>query len=350
MLERPGRLAAQAGSAIVHGEGGVTCRTEQVPMRDGTRLATDVYLPAAPGRYPVVMQRTPYGLKLGHGCHVKGVAHGIEREPRVQLFVQVPPDTGTEGSSVLVTADTFPLPHTETRRFHLRSGGRANTRRGDGVLAADRPSTGPGDTFTYDPNKPAPALGGGLCCASLNARVAGPDSDLTSGAQDQAMLELREDVLVYTSAPLTSALTTIGPVKVRFWAATTARDTDFVAKLVDVLPDGTAYNVLERVIRASLRQGSKSRPSPVQPGAPYEYDLDLGYTATRFKAGHRIRLDITSSRFPHLARNLNTGDHAASQSRIEVATQTILHDREHPSYVELSVVPESPATTGRNGR
>jgi predicted acyl esterase len=87
MLERPGRLAAQAGSAIVHGEGGVTCRTEQVPMRDGTRLATDVYLPAAPGRYPVVMQRTPYGLKLGHGCHVMVVAYGIEREPRVQLFV-----------------------------------------------------------------------------------------------------------------------------------------------------------------------------------------------------------------------------------------------------------------------
>jgi putative CocE/NonD family hydrolase len=270
--------------------------------------------------------------------YLKGLDNGVDREPRVQVFVPVPPENGTDGSGFWVTGETFPLPGTRKVGFNLRSGGRANTLRGDGVLDASRPSEGPEDTFIYDPSQPVPSRGGGLCCASLNVAVAG--SALASGAQDQSTLELRDDVLVYTSAPLTDDLVVIGPATVRFWAKSSARDTDFVAKLVDVRPDGVAYNVLERVVRARFRHGSKSAPSPIEPGTANEYDIDLGNTANLFKAGHRVRLDITSSKFPHLARNLNTGNDPASDDRIEVARQTILHDTAHRSYLELSAAPD----------
>ena len=121
------------------------------------------------------------------------------------------------------------------------------------------------------------------------------------------------------------------------WATSSARDTDFATKLVDVRPDGVAYNVLERVIRANFRNGSKSAPSLIEPGTVYEYNLDLGNTAHLIQQGHRVRLDITSSKFPHYTRNLNTGNDPASDDRVEVATQTILHDAADPSYLELSV-------------
>jgi putative CocE/NonD family hydrolase len=270
--------------------------------------------------------------------YLKGLDNAIDREPRVQLFVAVPPEKGTDGSGFWVTGETFPLPGNTTVQFNLRSGGRANTRQGDGVLDMNRPSAGPGDTFVYDPSDPVPSHGGGLCCASLNVAVAG--SSFASGAQDQSALEMRDDVLVYTSAPLTEALIVLGPVNVTFWATSSARDTDFVAKLVDVRPDGTAYSILERVIRARFRHGSKSAPSLIEPGKAYKYDLDLGNTGNLFHKGHRVRLDITSSKFPHYARNLNTGSDVASDDRIVAATQTVLHDAAHRSYVELSVAPD----------
>ena len=280
--------------------------------------------------------------------YLKGLDNGVDREPRVQVFVSVPPESGTAGSGFWVTGETFPFAGTQKIGFNLRSGGRANTRRGDGVLDPSRPSEGPPDTFIYDPSQPVPSHGGGLCCASLNVAVAGPA--LASGAQDQSTVELRDDVLVYTSAPLTDDLAVIGPVTVRFWATSSARDTDFVAKLVDVRPDGVAYNVLERVVRARFRNGSKSAPSLIEPGTAYEYNLDLGNTAHLIKQGHRVRLDITSSKFPHLARNLNTGNDPASDDRIEIATQTILHDAAHPSHLELSVASDvnDPKDDGRD--
>jgi putative CocE/NonD family hydrolase len=264
--------------------------------------------------------------------HVKGIDNGIDREPRVRLFVQVPPDSGTQGSGFWVTGDTFPLPGTEKVIFNLRSGGRANTRFGDGTLDRGQPSAGPDDSFVFDPASPVPSHGGGLCCLSLGFYF-------NSGAQDQSLLELRDDVLVYTSAPLEADLAVIGPVRVKFWATTTAPDTDFVAKLVDVHPSGFAQNILERVLRARFRHGSKNPPVPVVPGRATEYELELGYTATVFKVGHRIRLDITSSKFPHLARNPNTGGDPSTEARFSVATQTIHHGPGRPSYLELSVVP-----------
>ena len=264
--------------------------------------------------------------------HVKGISNGIDREPRVQLFVQVPPDSGTEGSGFWLEGDAFPPAGAVTARFNLASGGGANSRWGDGVLARGEPPHGPDDSFTYDPRDPAPALGGGLCCLTLGFYF-------RSGAQDQSTVERRDDVLVYTSAPLAEDLAVIGPVKVRLWATTTARDTDFTAKLVDVHPDGFAQNVLNRVVRARFRNGSKAPPSSIEPGRAYEYEIDLGYTANVFRAGHRVRLDVSSSDFPHLARNHNTGDDPATDGRFVVAVQTVHHDAQRPSHVELTVVP-----------
>jgi putative CocE/NonD family hydrolase len=264
--------------------------------------------------------------------YVKGIESGIEREPPVQLYVQVPPDNGTQGHGFWITAESFPLPATQKVRFNLRSGGRANSRRGDGVLDTEKPSEGPDDRFVYDPKQAVPSYGGGLCCVTLG-------SYFGSGAQDQSIIELRDDVLVYTSAPLTQDIAALGQVTVRFWAKSTAKDTDFTAKLVDVHPDGLARNVLDRVVRARFREGSKKPPSLIEPGTAYEYTIDLGYAGSVFKKGHRVRLDISSSNFPHLARNHNTGNEPARDANFVVATQTLLHNTKQPSYVELSVVP-----------
>ncbi|MYI74870.1 MAG: CocE/NonD family hydrolase [Acidobacteria bacterium] len=264
--------------------------------------------------------------------HVKGISNGIDREPRVQLFVQAPPDSGVEGTGFWIEGDAFPPAGADAVRFNLASGGRANSRWGDGVLARNEPPRGPGDSFTYDPRDPVPALGGGLCCLTLGFYF-------RSGAQDQSTVERRDDVLVYTSAPLAEDMAVIGPVTVRLWATTTARDTDFTAKLVDVHPDGFAQNILNRVVRARFRNGSKAPPSLVEPGRAYEYEIDLGYTANVFRAGHRVRLDVSSSEFPHLARNHNTGADPATDGRFAAAVQTVHHDAARPSHLELTVAP-----------
>ena len=269
--------------------------------------------------------------------YMKDADNGIDREPRVRLFVQVPADAGTKADGFWTSGESFPLAATQKVKFYLHSGGRANTRSGDGVLAAAPPSGRAEDTFVFDPSKPVPSLGGGLCCTPL-----GPY--FPSGAQDQSNLEARDDVLVYTSEPLKADLPAIGQVKVKFWAKSSARDTDFTAKLVDVYPDGFAQNVLDRIIRARFRAGSKAPPSLLTPGQTYEYEIDLGYTATMLKSGHRLRLDISSSNFPHFARNSNTGDDPARDSALKTATQTILHGPGNAGYVELSVASDVKST------
>ena len=259
--------------------------------------------------------------------YLKGIQTGVDREPTARLLVMVPPDRGTTGSSFYIGADAYPLPNTEMRKFYLGSGGRANTRLGDGVLGAS-PSGQP-DKFVYDPKDPVPTMGGNLCCGDFLAR----------GALDQSKVELRKDVLVYTSAPLAEDLAAVGPVTVKLSAASSARDTDFTAKLVDVHLDDIAHNVLDRIVRARFRNGSKMPPSLIAPGRRYEYTIELGHTATVFRRGHRIRLEISSSNFPHFDRNPNTGRTLGEDAQFVTATQTIYHDAEQPSYVELPVAP-----------
>ena len=274
---------------------------------------------------------------------LKGIENGIDKEPAAKLFVMVPPDSGTQGSGFWITSETFPLANTRTVKLLLASGGHASTSSGDGVLVrAGRDDDQEGehgnragglpDKFVYDPRNPVPTKGGDMCCIN---------DLLPSGAFDQAEIEKRGDVLVYTSPVLTKNMTVIGQVNVKLWAITSAPDTDFTAKLVDVHPDGYAQNILDRLVRARYRGGSKFPPSFIEPGKAYEYSIELGNTSTVFKAGHKIRLEISSSNFPHYVRNQNTREDVGSSTRMQTAQQTILHDDDHPSHLALPVVPIS---------
>lgn len=260
--------------------------------------------------------------------HLKGLDNGVDENPAVRLFVMQPPDRGTSGGGFWVSGDSFPLPGTETRRFLLDSDGNANTSAGDGVLGEGDEGRAGSDSFIYDPLDPVPTNGGNMCCAG---------DLLPPGAFDQATVERRDDVLVYTSAPLERDLTVIGNPRVKLWARSSAPDTDFTAKLVDVHPDGYAQNILDRIVRASFRNGSKTSPKPIEPGRAYEYSLDLGSTATVFQSGHRIRLEVSSSNFPHYARNLNNGRFDGSDRSARQAEQTVLHTQQRASRLELPV-------------
>jgi putative CocE/NonD family hydrolase len=256
---------------------------------------------------------------------LKGIDTGAERQPPVRLYVMAPPDSGTAGSGFWIAAEQYPLPGTQRTKFNLRSQGRANTLSGDGVLDSTRPASGAPDRFTYDPSDPVPTVS---------------DVGWLDGALNQNEVEKRDDVLVYTGAVLANDVVVVGPVNLTFWAKTSAPDTSFSAKLVDVHPDGYAHNVLERIMHTRYRHGSKSPPAPITPGKAYEYQLYLGDTATVFKKGHRIRLEISSSNFPQFARNLNSGGELAAEGTPRTARQTLLHDASHTTHLELSVIPD----------
>jgi len=266
---------------------------------------------------------------------LKGVDNAAAHSPAVKLYLMSPPEQGNQDAGQWITGDSYPLAGTRMARWSLASGGHANSRAGDGRLLdeAHRPGNAAGaataDRYTYDPNDPVPTLGGNLCCN---------DALYKPGAIDQSTLEDRHDVLVYTSEPLPADLDVIGPVQLRFWARSSAPDTDFTAKLVDVRPDGVALNVLDRIVNAGLRHDSKRPRSPIRPDKAYAYDLLVGNTAFVFKAGHRIRLEVSSSSFPHYARNPDTGEPAATATRFVPARQTVLHDAAHRSWLELPVV------------
>ena len=283
--------------------------------------------------------------------YLKGIDNGYENEPRVELAVMVPPDTGNQGYSFLVTGDDYPLANTSNRDFYLASSGAANTRNGDGSLLSEPVSSGEAavaDRFNYDPLTPVPTVATHSCCQ--NSQIPG---GYKNGFVEQKDIELREDVLVYTSASLEEPLVVVGPVEVKLFAQSSAPDTDFTAKLVDVRPDGATHNILDGVVRASLREGFRSQPSLIEPGKTYEYSIPLGPVGTVFPRGHRIRVQISSSNFPKLARNLNTGKSSYTTAETVVAEQTVLHDAERPSRLILPVVagvdiPAAPAIKGEN--
>ena len=252
---------------------------------------------------------------------LKGIDNGLASEPPVKLFVM--------GRNEWVYEREYPIARAQDRPFYFASGGKANTERGDGRLTWTKPAAASAsDRYRYDPADPVPSVGGNNCCGTPTA----------AGPQDQRPVEGRQDVLVYTSDVLQEELEVTGPVKVVLYASSDAVDTDFVAKLVDVYPDGSSYNMAEGIVRARYRD-SLSRPSPMQPGTPYRFEIDLVGTSVAFLKGHRIRVQIASSHFPQFDRNPNTGDPFGTSDRIRVAEQTIYHDAERPSHILLPVIP-----------
>ncbi|NUQ54805.1 MAG: CocE/NonD family hydrolase, partial [Dehalococcoidia bacterium] len=225
-------------------------------------------------------------------------------------------------------ADGWPLPGTEFTRFFLSSRGNARTAAGDGLLSRDAPGPQPPDRYIYDPLNPVPTTGGRLLYTGRRA----------PGPLDQGRVEARDDVLCYTTPELAEDLEVTGPVKLHLLASTSAVDTDFMAKLVDVYPNGAAFNIAEGVVRSKYREGLLS-PKPVVPGAVTHYVIDLASTSIVFKRGHRIRLDITSSNFPQIDRNMNTGNPFGVDAEGIVALQTVYHDDRYASYLELPVIP-----------
>jgi putative CocE/NonD family hydrolase len=253
---------------------------------------------------------------------LRGQDTGILDEPPVRVFVM--------GKNQWRTADDWPVPGTRMVPYYLHGGGRANSLFGDGRLDARLPDQEPPDTFVYDPDDPVPTLGGSTCC--------GEDvTPVSMGPRDQRPAEWRPDVLVYTTPPLEADLEVAGPVRVVLWAASTAPDTDFTAKLVDVAPGGFAMNVAQGIIRARYRE-SLAEPKLLQPGRAERFEIDCWSTAICFQRGHRIRVEVASSNFPQFDRNPNTGHAFGQDDQVVRATQTVFHDRARPSHVLLPVV------------
>ncbi len=255
-----------------------------------------------------------------YGQLMKGEDNGVESWPDYTIFVM--------GRNEWIGLEQWPPPEVSVRPMYLVSSGHANSSRGDGSLSWEDPSEeADEDYYIYDPQDPVPTAGGPLLGADL-------------GPKKQNKIEERADVLVYTSEEMTSPLTIIGPVSVTLYASSDAVDTDFTAKLCDVYPDGTSINLTDGIIRARFRDGDLKKPELIEPGKTYEYEIDLWNTAHAFMPGHKARLQISSSNFPRFDRNLNTGEDVASGSSMEEAGQTIFHDAERPSRINLPVVPE----------
>lgn len=253
---------------------------------------------------------------------LRGIDTGIMQEPPVRVFVM--------GANRWRTADDWPIPGTRYLEHYLHSGGQAGSLFGDGRLDRRRPEQEPPDTFVYDPDDPVPTLGGSTCC--------GEDvTPVSMGPRDQRPAEWRPDVLVYTTPPLEAEVEVTGPIKVVLWAASTAPDTDFTAKLVDVFPSGYAMNVAQGIIRARVRE-SFERPTPIEPGRVYRYEIDCWSSSNLVQRGHRIRVEISSSNFPQFDRNPNTGHSFGLDAELRPATQTVYHDAAHPSHIVLPIV------------
>jgi putative CocE/NonD family hydrolase len=250
----------------------------------------------------------------------QGKQNQFATEKPVKIFVM--------GENQWRSEDSWPLERAKETHYFLQSAGKANSAAGDGALSAEAAQTKAADTFIYDPANPVPTVGGPLCCDAAH---------LPAGPRDQKDVESRADVLVYSTPPLENDMEVTGPVSLDLFASSSAVDTDFTAKLVDVWPNGFAQNLTEGILRARYRE-STAEAKPIVPGKVYEYKINLWSTSNVFLKGHRIRLEVSSSNFPRFDRNLNTGKPASTDSVFVKATNTIYHDQAHPSTLLLPVV------------
>jgi putative CocE/NonD family hydrolase len=262
---------------------------------------------------------------------LKDEADGWDDRPPLELFVM--------GANEWRGEHEWPLARTEFTPWYLHSGGRANTLSGDGRLGLDAPGNGePADHYSYDPEDPVPTVGGNN---SVLTMTQGAQTPILPGPRDQRVLERRDDVLCYTSEELDRDLDVVGPIEMLLYAASSAKDTDFIVRLSDVYPNGKAIFLAEGMLRARYR-GSAAGESVelLEPNEVAEYRIRCYPAANVFRRGHRLRLDVTSSSFPRFSRNLNTGEDVGTGTRMQVAHQTVLHTSAYPSHVLLPVLPE----------
>jgi putative CocE/NonD family hydrolase len=252
---------------------------------------------------------------------LKGEENGVADEKPVRIFVM--------GENVWRSEDGWPLGRAEVASYYFHSRGKANTLNGDGWLSPSPPPEEAPDVYVYNPIDPVPTRGGPLCC---------DNGWVPSGAFDQQPIEARPDVLVYSTPPLERHMEVTGPVTVTLYASSSALDTDFTAKLVDVAPSGYARNLTEGIVRARYRT-PRTRASLIEPGQVYEYTIDLWATSNLFKTGHRIRLEVSSSNFPRFDRNTNTGEPIGTDREFVAALQTVYHTPQFPSHISLPIAP-----------
>ena len=251
---------------------------------------------------------------------LKGIDNGMDDEPPVHIFVM--------GENVFRHENEWPLARTQYTNYYLHSKGSANSMYGNGTLSAEAPGEEPPDSYQYDPDDPVSTLGGQIMAIQLTV----------SGPWDRRPVERRDDVLVYTTEPLTQDVEVTGPVYLTLHIVSSAPDTDFTGTLVDVHPDGKAIIICEGLLRCRYRV-SIEQPVLMEPGNMYELTVDMWETSNVFKAGHQIRLEVSSSNFPRFDRNLNTGHQPGMDAEIKVADQTIFHDAQRPSHLTLPIIP-----------
>ncbi|HMM74828.1 MAG TPA: CocE/NonD family hydrolase [Gammaproteobacteria bacterium] len=256
--------------------------------------------------------------------HLKGEANGVPHDKPVKIFVM--------GADAWREEDDWPLPDTDWQRWYLHSGGRAASDADDGRLSTQMPGEEAPDSYVYDPRDPVPTVGGATFLPGLFVAA-------NAGPRDQRAVEARADVLVYTGEVLARDLEVTGPVTLVLHVASDALDTDFTGKLVDVHPDGRAMLLTDGILRARYREGYAS-PTPLVPGTVVRIEIDLVATSNVFRAGHRLRLEVSSSNFPRFDRNSNTGGLIARESAADfrVARNTVWHDATRPSHLLLPVI------------
>ena len=250
----------------------------------------------------------------------QGIQNNFAKEKPVKIFVM--------GRNEWREEDDWPLARAQSSKYFLHSDGNANSLRGAGSLSAAAPRSESPDHYIYDPANPVPTIGGPLCCDS---------GHLPPGPRDQRPAEARDDVLIYSAPAFAQDTEVTGPVSLELFAKSTAVDTDFTAKLVDVAPHGFAENLTEGIIRARYRD-AQEKPTLMNPGQVYKFNIDLWSTSNVFLKGHVLRLEVSSSNFPRFDRNLNTGEAPGAAEHYAPATNTIYHDAEHPSVLVLPVV------------
>ncbi|KAA1188413.1 CocE/NonD family hydrolase [Pseudohalioglobus sediminis] len=273
------------------------------------------------GERPVGDARYPHHeLQIDwYNYWMKGEKNGVLERNRIHYYQM--------GDNEWRSTNQWPPAGVQPERWYFSSVNGANSLRGDGVLSTTQGIRSMEDSFTYDPGNPVPSLGGHTCCTG---------TDTEAGGYDQRGIEQRRDVLVYTSEVLESDIEMVGRIFARLYVSSSARDTDFTVKLVDVHPDGTAYNIQEGALRMRYRN-SLREAEMMTPGDIYVADIDLHTTANTFKAGHRIRVEVSSSNYPRLERNLNTGGNNYDETRYISARNRLLLGGQYASYIDLPI-------------